>query len=550
MSRAATFTMFLTRLSRAEDRGRRRSCAFVAAMVVTAGTGVGPHAAAKPPPAGCDVPNVVAQALPAVVNIQNVGLEHQEIMNVQNDLLAQPSSQPSIAYSVGTGFIVSPDGLIVTNQHVIRNAIFAVVRFQDKTLVPAHLLASAALQDIALLKVDVPRKLPTLSFGDSDALRVGQPVIAIGNPINVGTSVSTGSVSAVNRNLMRTPFDDYVQTDAAINPGNSGGPLLDCSGKVVGINTALLSNNPAQGSIGLGFALPSNDAKIVVKASQDPKAVPNWIGVQLQDMDARLALSFKRPDGSGAIVTRVEPGSPAAHAPLVPGDIITSVGGDAEPDARAVQRAIVVAQQGQPVMLSVWHHGQAKQVAVRGEPWPNFKRLQGDVVPDRARVAQAFSYGLGLHVIAIVACYMVEGGGSRDFAVTRTMAYRQRQQVDNGCLGEPVADADRLRFGLGNVEGVLIDRVDPGTQAAELGVQLGDVIEQIGDEICSTPEQAMTQLAYGKPDASDTLAILVHKPSGAKWISVWVGRPDSREFVTSGASTATAPAAQGKAGRQ
>jgi len=513
MSRAATFTMFLTRLSRAEDRGRRRSCAFVAAMVVTAGTGVGPHAAAKPPPAGCDVPNVVAQALPAVVNIQNVGLEHQEIMNVQNDLLAQPSSQPSIAYSVGTGFIVSPDGLIVTNQHVIRNAIFAVVRFQDKTLVPAHLLASAALQDIALLKVDVPRKLPTLSFGDSDALRVGQPVIAIGNPINVGTSVSTGSVSAVNRNLMRTPFDDYVQTDAAINPGNSGGPLLDCSGKVVGINTALLSNNPAQGSIGLGFALPSNDAKIVVKASQDPKAVPNWIGVQLQDMDARLALSFKRPDGSGAIVTRVEPGSPAAHAPLVPGDIITSVGGDAEPDARAVQRAIVVAQQGQPVMLSVWHHGQAKQVAVRGEPWPNFKRLQGDVVPDRARVAQAFSYGLGLHVIAIT-------------------------------------DADRLRFGLGNVEGVLIDRVDPGTQAAELGVQLGDVIEQIGDEICSTPEQAMTQLAYGKPDASDTLAILVHKPSGAKWISVWVGRPDSREFVTSGASTATAPAAQGKAGRQ
>jgi hypothetical protein len=152
-----------------------------------------------------------------------------------------------------------------------------------------------------------------------------------------------------------------------------------------------------------------------------------------------------------------------------------------------------MAQPGQPIMLSVWHRGQAKQVAVTGMPFPNFKQLQSDVVPDQARVAQAFAYGLGLHVIAIT-------------------------------------DADRLRFGLGNVQGVLIDRVDRGTQAEELGVQLGDVIQQIGDEICSTPEQAMTQLAYGKPDANDTLAILVQKPSGPQWVTVWVGRPDSRQF--------------------
>ncbi len=511
MSHGATSISFLNTLRPAG--GRRRSCAVFAAMIVTGAMGIGPHANAKPPPAGCDVANVVAQVLPAVVNIQNAGLAHQEIMNVESDLLAQQSSIPSIAYSVGTGFIISSDGLIVTNQHVIRDAIVVLVRFQDKTQVLAHLVASAALQDIALLKVDVPRKLPTLSFGDSNALRVGQPVIAIGNPINVGTSVSTGTVSAVNRNLMRTPFDDYIQTDAAINPGNSGGPLLDCSGKVVGINTALLSNNPAQGSIGLGFSLPSNGAKLVIKALQDPKAVPNWIGVQLQDMNARLASSFKRPNGSGAIVTGVEPGSPAALAPLVPGDIITSVGGEEEPDARAVQRAIVMAQPGQPVMLSVWHRGQTQEIAVKGEPWPNFKQLQSDVVPDQAQVARAFAYGLGLHVIAI-------------------------------------ADADRLRFGLGNVQGVLIDRVDPGTQAAEFGVQPGDVIQQIGNELCSTPEQAMTQLAYGKPDTNDTLAILVRRPSGPQWISAWVGRPDSRQFVTSGASTGTAATAHGETVRQ
>ncbi len=513
MSRGTTFSSFLHPLLPTEDRRRRRSCAFFVAMIVTGGMGIGPHANAKPLPAGCDVPNVVAKALPAIVNIQNVGLAHPEIMNVQNDLLAQENNKPSIDYSVGTGFIISSNGLIVTNQHVIRGAITVLVRFQDKTQVPAQLVAAAALQDIALLKVDVLRKLPTLSFADSDALRVGQPVIAIGNPIGVGTSVSTGSVSALNRNLMRTPFDDYIQTDAAINPGNSGGPLLDCSGKVVGVDTALLSNNPAQGSIGLGFALPSNGVKLVVKALQDPKAVPNWIGVQLQDMNARLAPSFRRPNGSGAIVTGVEPGSPAAHAALVPGDIITSVDGEERPDARAVQRAIVMVHPGQPITLSVWHLGNARQVAIKGEPWPDFKQLQSDVVPDQAQVARAFAYGLGLHVTAIT-------------------------------------DEDRLRFGLGNLQGVLIDRVDPGTQAAGLGVQIGDVIQQIGDEICSNLEQAMTQLAYGKPDANDTLAVLVHQPSAAQWISVWVGRPDSRQFVTGGASTGTAPAAHGEPGRQ
>jgi len=260
------------------------------------------------------------------------------------------------------------------------------------------------------------------------------------------------------------------------------------------MNTALLSNNPAQGSIGLGFALPSNGVKAIVRMLQDPKNAPNWIGVQLQDMNARLASSFKWPNVSGAIVTGVDPGSPAAQASLVPGDIITSVGGVEQPDARAVQRAIVTIDPGQPVALSVWRQGKTTPVTVRGKPWPNFKMLQSDVVAGRTRVAQAFAAGLGLHVIAI-------------------------------------DDADRLRFGLGDVQGVLIDRVDPGTQAAALGLRVGDVIQQIGDEIARTPDQVMAQLAYGKSDANDTVAVLVRKQSGPQWVPLWVGRPDSREFV-------------------
>jgi serine protease Do len=482
-----------------------RSRAFTAAVIAVGVIGIGPLAKAAAPIA-CDVPSVVARVLPAIVKIDNAGLAHPETINVQNDL-ARETREPVIESSVGTGFIISSDGLIVTNQHVIRDAIALRVTFKNKTQVPAHLVAAAALQDIALIKVDVPEKLPTLQFADSDALQVGQPVIAIGNPINVGTSVSTGSVSAVNRDLMRTPFDDYIQTDAAINPGNSGGPLLDCSGKVVGMNTALLSNNPAQGSIGLGFALPSNGVKAVARMLQDPKAAPNWIGVQLQDVNARLASSFKWPNVSGAIITGVHPDSPAAQASLVPGDIITSVDGEAQSDARAVQRAIVMVDPGQPVRLSVWRRGRSMPVTVTGKPWPNFRMLQSDVVPDRTRVAQAFAAGLGLHVIAI-------------------------------------DDADRLRFGLGNIQGVLIDRVDPGTQAAELGLQVGDVIQQIGDEIASTPDQVMAQLAYGKPDANDIVAVLVRKQSGPQWVTLWVGRPDSRQFVVVAPSAEAARSAR------
>jgi len=236
---------------------------------------------------------------------------------------------------------------------------------------------------------------------------------------------------------------------------------------------------------------------------QAPNGAPNWIGVQLQDVNARLASSFKWPNVSGAIVTGVDPGSPAAQASLVPGDIITSVGGEAQPDARAVQRAVATADPGQPITLSVWRRGRTMPVTVRGKPWPNFKMLQTQVVAGRALVAQAFAAGLGLHVIAI---------------------------------DEP----DRLRFGLGNVQGVLIDRVDPGTQAAQLGLQVGDVIQQIGDEIAPRPDQVMAQLAYGKPAANDRLAVLVRKQSGPRWVTLWVGRPDSRRFVVVAPSTEAA----------
>jgi serine protease Do len=440
--------------------------------------------AAAPPP--CDVPAAVAHALPAVVKIL-------AIRGVSEN--GEPSG---IRYFVGTGIIIDRSGLLVTNQHVIQNAAVVRVTFQDKTQAPAHLVAAAALVDLALLKVDVNDPLPTLSFADSDKLKIGQPVIAVGNPIGVGTSISTGSVSAVNRDLMRTPFDRYIQTDASMNPGNSGGPLLDCNGNVVGINTALLSNNKTLGSIGVGFALPSNTVKFVAGKLREPGASPNWIGVHLQDLDARLAILFKRPTASGAVVTSVDPGSPAARATLVPGDVVTRISGSELPDSRAIQRAIASVDPGTPLTLSVWHHGQRRDISVRGVPWPNFKKLQSKVSPNAAQITKALTYGVGLHVVAIT-------------------------------------EGDRERFGLSNVQGVLVDRVDPDTQAADVGLELGDVIVQLGDQPAMSPEQVMADLTYGKPESNDLVAVLVRKrTTGSRWIGLWVGRPNLREFMNRG----------------
>ena len=452
-------------------------------------------------PAACDVPHAVAHALPAVVKILAVrGVTEN----------GQPSG---IQYFVGTGVIIDPSGIIVTNQHVIQDAAVVRVTFQDKTQVPTYLLGAATLVDLALLKVDVQKPLPSLSFADSDKLQIGQPVIAVGNPIGVGTSVSTGSVSAVNRNLMRTPFDDYIQTDASINPGNSGGPLLDCDGNVVGINTALLSNNTTLGSIGLGFALPANDVKFIAGKLRQPGDSPNWIGIHLQDLDARLAILFKRPTASGAVVTFVDPNSPAARASLVPGDIVTGVSGKDLPDSRAIQRAIANVDPGTPLTLSVWHHGRREDKAIRGEPWPDFKALQSEVTPSANEIETALAYGIGLHVVAIT-------------------------------------EADRKRFNLGDIPGVLVDRVDPETQASDVGLEVGDVIMQIGDQPAASPEQVMSAVSYGKPESDDLVAVLVHKKTGTQWLGLWVGQPNSQEFVTQGFHPATTAGTRNAGERQ
>ena len=210
------------------------------------------------------------KATPAVVNISTWKLRQP----------TKPGETTRRVKTHGSGFIIDPGGIIVTNKHVIDGALDIKVLFSDGERVPAELVAVAAMLDLAVLKVDVDRPLPVLKWGNSEALRVGDPVLAIGNPLGLGMSVSAGIVSALNRDIQDTPFDNYIQTDAAINHGNSGGPMVDLDGAVIGIDTALYNPDEAGGFIGIGLAIPAETAQFVVSRLLDPAtARPGWIGV-------------------------------------------------------------------------------------------------------------------------------------------------------------------------------------------------------------------------------------------------------------------------------
>ena len=485
---------------------------------------MGTDASAAMPPATCDIQSAVARALPAIVNITVVrvgtgdeGESTPASSAVNTSASDKAGGEEHIAVFVGSGSVIDPSGIIVTNKHVIQGAALIRVIFHDKTEVPAQLIAAANVVDLALLKVNVSRPLPTLQFGNSDALRLGQPVIAIGNPLGIGTTITTGVISAVNRDLMRTPFDDFIQTDATINPGNSGGPLLNCAGEMIGVDTALLSNNRVLGSIGLGFALPSNDAKFVASRLRNPDTAvaPNWLGLHLQDLTSQLATTFGRPDMQGAIVTGIDPKSPAAAASIELGDIITAAEGHPVPDARAVLRAVITSAPGAPISLAIWRNGHATQVKVPTQPWPNMMALRSAVLASADSVARAETQGLGLglHLAAITA-------------------------------------ADQKNYRGPDASGVLIDQITPGSQADTVGLKVGDVILRVGNQPAATPQAVMDRLAHGDVAVGDMVSMLVRGESTSRWVTLFVGRVDVANLVTGPDSPGGPGSAKDAAARQ
>ena len=296
--------------------------------------------------------------------------EFEEFMERFRDFMPQlPDMMPRgpqhrQQQGMGSGFVVESDGIIVTNNHVVEGADEIIVVLDDGTELEAELIGGDDKIDLAVLKVDAGRDLPALTWGDSDALEVGDWAIAIGNPLGLDGTVTAGIVSSLGRDIRSGPYDAYIQVDAAINRGNSGGPLFDVNGNVIGVNTAILS--PSGGNIGLGFAIPASQAQeIVADLMDDGQVERGWIGVAIQSVDDDVAESLGLDAPGGALVAEVTPDSPADDAGLQAGDVILSFGGDDIETLRDLTTGVAAWDVGKKAEMTIWRAGREKTVSIR-----------------------------------------------------------------------------------------------------------------------------------------------------------------------------------------
>ncbi len=393
--------------------------------------------------------DLAEQLSPAVVNISSARKAPGDSGGSTSPLQRKFSPQ---AVSLGSGFIVDPSGIIVTNNHVIDNAEQVTVTMHDGREFTAAIRAVDRETDIAVLELETPpSKLPFVNFGDSNGARVGDWVMAIGNPFGLGGTVTVGIISARNRDIDAGNFDDFIQTDAAINRGNSGGPLFDMNGKVVGINTAIYSQTG--GSVGVGFAVPADLASVVVdQLLRHGETRRGWLGVSIDEMTPKLAteLGFDRP--RGAVVSVVRPNSPALAAGLKPNDVILDFNKKPVNSVRDLTRAVADTPVGATVPVTVLREG--KRVILR-------------VTVDRRETRVLANALAG-----------PSPGGLKASGLT---------------LERPTRDVIEA-FGLApDTEGVVVTAVDPDSQAA-IVLKPGDVILEIGWERMVRPEAAVTKL--------------------------------------------------------
>ena len=359
---------------RSPKRRTRLTAALLAATIASTGlVSLVPSAALAVPAGG--YADLIEQFSPAVVLVEvtasaaPAGASNsmpsdeflKEFQRRFGDRMPQMPDRPD-RKGLGSGFIISSDGLIVTNNHVIGGASTITIKFADGTEYDAKVVGADPLTDIALLDIE-GSNLPTVAFGSSDAMRVGDEVIAMGNPLGLGGTVTTGIISAKDRNINAGPFDEFLQTDAAINRGNSGGPLFNNEGQVIGVNTAIFS--PDGASAGIGFAVPSDlVSKIVADLQDDGQIDRGWLGVQIKPVSEEVATVLGLSDGEGTQIERVMEGTPAQKAGLKAGDIILSFGGADIAEARDLTRAVAstppdtaskieVLRKGERLMLDV-----------------------------------------------------------------------------------------------------------------------------------------------------------------------------------------------------
>ena len=379
--------------------------------------------------------------------------------------------------ALGSGFIISPDGLLVTNNHVIENADEIKIEMLNGSVLEAKVLGTDPKTDIALLKVNSEISLPYVEFGDSDKSRVGDWVLAIGNPLGQGFSVSAGIISARGRDL-QGPYDDFIQTDAAINRGNSGGPLFNTDGLVIGVNTAILS--PNGGSIGIGFSMSSVVVEKVIKQLREfGETRRGWLGVRIQNLNEEVAEALGLEDSIGALVTDV-PGGPAQKAGIRSGDVIIEFDGEKIEDSGTLVKVVGDSEVGKEVKVLIWRDGSEKIISV---------------------------------VLGRLETVQVSENDSED--IDQKMLYFAGMSLSS------INDDLRKRFDIADkVKGVLVTEVKENSAARLRGISAGDVIEKIDQVEVESPSTLIKIVDDAKSRKKSSVLLLVKRGMDGRFIAI------------------------------
>ncbi|WP_158806878.1 Do family serine endopeptidase [Beijerinckia sp. L45] len=386
----------------------------------------------------------------------------------------QKPNKPHSSQAQGSGFFISPDGYLVTNNHVVEHATDVQLVTDDGKTLPAKVIGTDKKTDLALLKVTEKGTFPFVKFAEK-APRVGDWVIAVGNPFGLGGTVTAGIVSARGRDIGAGPYDDFLQIDAPVNRGNSGGPTFNGAGQVVGVNTAIFS--PSGGSVGIGFAIPAEVAQTVIRDLETKGAVSRgWIGVQIQPVTSEIAESLGLKSNKGALVAEAQSTGPAAAAGIKSGDVILGVDGEKVDGPRELARKIASLGPEAKAQLTFWHDGAEKQASVKLGTLPNSDQVAKADVDNDTGKSMVTSLGLQLAPAASIP-------------------------------------------GAGKV-GVVVADVDPEGAAAQKGLKVGDIILEAGGQAVTSPNDITSAITAAKKDGRKAILLRVKSEQGTRFVAI------------------------------
>lgn len=377
---------------------------------------------------------------------------------------------------VGSGFVVSADGTIVTNNHVIDGADSITVRLKDGKELPARLVGADSKTDLAVLKVDAGQPLPSLGWGDSEHARVGDWVVAVGNPFGLTGTVTAGIISSRGRDTGASPYVDFIQIDAPLNSGNSGGPLLNDQGQVIGVNTAIVS--PNGGSVGIGFAIPSDTVKSVVAQLESKGSVDRgWLGIAIQPVTSDVADSLGLGEARGALVATITPDSPAQKAGLRQGDVVLNFDGHAVTTPRDLSRVVADTTIGSRKSVSVWRDGRTVDLTVAVGETPKQQLASNE---------------------------------------SRSSRQEDKASVDLASLGLSLSRGDAAHAS--KESRVVVAAVDPNGEAADKGIRPGDVILRVNDQTVASPSEVIKAVEDAKAEKRKAVLLLVENQDGQHFV--------------------------------